>query len=232
MEKMKKAIVLLSGGQDSTISLYWAKKQFDEVQAISFDYGQRHRTELFAAETISMMANVRHKTINVPNILRSTSPLVNSLAPLETYQSYEEMSEIIGDRTELTFVPMRNALFLVIAANYAVHIGSHSIVVGVCGDDAANYPDCTNHFIDAIEHAIKAGLGNSMNINTPLILMNKAESVLLAQSLHGCMEALAYSQTCYQGKYPPCGECHACVLRAEGFRQAGVEDPLIVRARS
>ena len=233
---MKKAMVILSGGQDSTTCLFWALENYDHVEAITFDYGQKHIIEIAAAKTIAEMANVLHYTVKVPNILRSRSPLVDKSQTLETYDNYEDMDNIIGDRVELTFVPMRNAFFITIAANYALHNDIYTLVTGVCQQDNANYPDCRESFIQSQEKTINEALGiDNFKIVTPLINMTKAESVELVNGLamfgeNKCMDALAYSHTCYSGVYPPCGKCHSCVLRAYGFEQAGVDDPLIVRA--
>jgi len=227
----RKAMVVLSGGQDSTTCLFWAKRQFDEVHAVTFDYNQRHWRELEAAKKVAELAGVAsHEIVRLGPILNGRSPLTNADESLETYKSYDEMDGIIGNRVELTFVPMRNALFLTLAANRAVCRDVFDIVTGVCEADNANYPDCRRDFIYAQQHALSEAMGKFVQIHTPLILKSKAESISLAQELPGCMEALAYSHTAYSGEYPPLTQDHATVLRAEGFRQAGVPDPLIERA--
>lgn len=227
-----KALVVLSGGQDSTTCLFWAKATFDEVHALTFDYNQRHAREIEAARKVAELADVvTHEIITMGPILRGRSPLTNGDVQLETYQSFEQMDGIIGDRVELTFVPMRNALFLTIAANRAVCMGINNLVTGVCEADNANYPDCRATFIDAQEMTIRRALGvQEFNVCTPLLRLTKADSVALAATLPGCMDALAYTHTAYSGEYPPLTQDHATVLRAEGFRRAGVPDPLIVRA--
>jgi 7-cyano-7-deazaguanine synthase len=229
-----KALVVLSGGQDSTTCLFWAIHRFEEVHAVTFDYGQRHARELQAAALVAAMAKVAsHRIITVGPILGGTSPLTNAAEELETYSSFEEMDKIIGDRVEKTFVPMRNALFLTLAANLAVCLGVPTIVTGVCQQDNANYPDCRESFISAQEQCINEALGiDWMSIRTPLMDLTKAESVKMAQGIPGCMEALAYSHTAYDGAYPPTGKDHASVLRAKGFEEAGVPDPLVIRAVS
>jgi 7-cyano-7-deazaguanine synthase len=232
---MKKAIVILSGGQDSTTCLFWAKKNFDEVHAITFNYGQRHAIEIESAKKVAELAGVKsHEFVDVPNCLISTSPLTSS-NDLETYTSFDAMDGTIGNRRELTFVPMRNALFLTIAANRAEALGIPNLITGVCQMDNANYDDCREVFIKASEQYINTALGHDhrgtqrINIITPLMFLTKAQTVELAQEVGG-FDALAYSHTCYAGKYPPCGECHSCVLRAQGFADAGVADPLVERA--
>jgi 7-cyano-7-deazaguanine synthase len=231
-----KMLVVLSGGQDSTTCLFWALNRLKgvtgaELHAVTFDYGQRHRLEIEAARMVARMAMVRsHEVIEVPNCLRSTSPLTSS-NELERYESYEQMDKVIGDRVELTFVPMRNTLFLTIAANRAIALGCRTIVTGVCAQDNANYPDCTGDYIEAMQRAIRLSLGtHAFRIETPLIDMSKAASVMLAASLPGCMDALAYSHTSYDGLYPPTDMNHSNVLRARGFEEAGIPDPLVVRA--
>ena len=233
---MKKALVILSGGQDSTTCLFWAKQHFDEVHAITFNYGQRHILELEAAKKVAEMAGVAsHEFVDVPKCLISTSPLTSD-NELETYDNYEQMDGTIGNRRELTFVPMRNALFLTIAANRAEALGIPNLITGVCQMDNANYDDCREVFIKATQDYINTALGHdhrgtqAITIHTPLLFLSKAESVKLAQEIPGAFEALAYSHTCYAGKFPPCGECHSCVLRAQGFKEAGVSDPLVDRA--
>jgi 7-cyano-7-deazaguanine synthase len=143
------------------------------------------------------------------------------------------MDEIIGDRVELTFVPMRNMFFLTLAANRAVALGIDTLVTGICQEDNANYPDCRETFRQAMESTINRSLGyeeGEFVIEAPLMFMSKAQSVQLATKLKGCYEALAWSHTSYDGKYPPVDNNHSNVLRAHGFEIAGVPDPLVLRA--
>lgn len=234
---MKKALVVLSGGQDSTACLFWARHFYDEVHAITFDYGQRHRIELDAAEKVGALAGVTsHEFVEVPNCLRSTSPLT-STTELEHYDNPEQMEAVIGDRREVTFVPMRNALFLTIAANRAEALGIQDIITGVCQMDNANYDDCRQVFIDATVNYINTALGhdhrdpeNSIRIVTPLMNLSKEQTVHLAFSDRESWAALAYTHTSYDGKYPPTDMNHANVLRADGFAKAGRPDPLVMRA--
>ena len=240
-----KYLVVLSGGQDSTTCLFWAKQQLRhyeattglpcELHAITFDYGQKHHIEINSAATVAAMAGVAsHELIRVPDCLKSTSPLTSN-NELERYESHAQMEEVIGKRVELTFVPMRNTLFLTIAANRAVALGCKDIVTGVCQEDNANYPDCREFFIFVLEQAFNESLGlkgihNELRIHTPLMNLSKAQTVKLATTLPGCLHALAYSHTSYDGMYPPTDMNHANVLRAQGFLEAGIPDPLVVRA--
>lgn len=240
-----KWLVVLSGGQDSTTCLFWAKQAAvaytastghdSEVHAITFDYGQRHWLELEAAEKVAKLAGVTsHEIVQVPNCLKSTSPLLDQDNELERYESHQQMEQVIGKRVELTFVPMRNTLFLTIAANRAIALGCKDIVAGVCQEDNANYPDCREFYIFVLEQAFNESLGlkvhNKLRIHTPLMHLTKCETVQLASRLPGCYQALAYSHTSYDGKYPPTDMNHANVLRAKGFEDAGIPDPLVVRA--
>lgn len=235
----KKALVILSGGQDSSTTMFWAKEYFEEVHAITFDYGQRHALEIQSARAIALIAGAAsHEVLHLPQgVLHGTSPLTDKSAQLETYKDHASMEAIIGDRIEKTFVPMRNALFITLAANRAVCLGATSIVTGVCQEDNANYPDCRQDFIDAQQRTINEALGfmtrhagDRMAIYTPLMLLTKARSVQLAQSLGTAYPALAFTHTAYDGLYPPVGKDHASVLRAHGFEEAGVPDPLVIRA--
>lgn len=234
-----KALVVLSGGQDSTTCLFWAIEQFgvENVHAITFDYGQRHARELEAAAIVAGMAGIEpynYELIKVPQCLISSSPLTSN-NELDRYENFEKMEAEVGDKVEKTFVPMRNTFFFTIAANRAVALGIGNIVTGICQGDNANYPDCTEAFRHKLEVAFNESLGDDLDgwglsIRAPLMNLSKAETVKLSYHLPGCWEALAYSHTSYDGKYPPTDPNHSNLLRAEGFRQAGLPDPLVVRA--
>lgn len=232
MTHNKKAMVVLSGGQDSTTCLFWAVHQGFEVHAITFDYNQRHRREIDAARKVAAIAGAAsHEVVEVGPVLLSRSPLTDSKQQLELYRDYTSMDEIIGDRVELTFVPMRNPFFLTLAANRAVAADCFDLVTGVCEADNANYPDCRDVFIRAQELCIRLALGrDDFNIHTPLIRMSKAASIRLSTGMPNAFEALGYSHTAYDGGYPPVGKDHASTLRAHGFKEAGLPDPLVVRA--
>jgi 7-cyano-7-deazaguanine synthase len=232
MEKeIKKCLVILSGGQDSTTCLFWAKQHFDEIHAITFDYGQRHILEIAAAEKVAFMAGVKtHEIVHVPNILQSASPLTSD-AELEKYEDANQMETVIGNRVELTFVPMRNTFFFTVAMNRAVALGCNHLVTGICQEDNANYPDCTEAFRASFENMVNLSLGvNDFLIHAPLMFSSKADTVIMAKELPGCWYALAHTHTSYDGKYPPTDMNHANVLRAHGFEKAGLPDPLVLRA--
>lgn len=238
MSQPKKALVVLSGGQDSTTCLFWAIKEYgvENVHAITFNYGQRHKVEIDAAIKIAQLAGIgdRHEICTLGDVLKSTSPLVSG-SELEQYADHGSLPGGL----EKTFVPMRNTLFLTIAANRAYELRAFDIVTGVCQEDFGGYPDCRERFIEALEHAFNESVnetdgrsfGDPFHIVTPLMNLTKADSVHLAKSLgEECWNALAYSHTAYDGAYPPVGHDHATLLRAKGFEEAGLPDPLILRA--
>ncbi len=219
---MKKAVVLLSGGLDSAVALYLAKsKGFDEVHAISFNYGQRHETELNHAKKIAQKAGVAaHKivTLNLGDF--GGSSLTDSSIDVED-----------GDvnRTDIpvTYVPARNMVFLSIAASYAESIEARDIFIGVSQVDYSGYVDCRQEFIDAMEVAVNKGTvmgaesGKTIKINAPFVNKTKAEEIVLGMEL-GVDFGLTWS--CYRGGEKPCGTCDSCLLRAKAFAEAGFED--------
>ncbi|WP_174832602.1 7-cyano-7-deazaguanine synthase, partial [Staphylococcus aureus] len=166
------------------------------------------------------------------HILKSTSPLVSGNA-LEQYESHK----VLPGGIEKTFVPMRNQLFLTIAANRAYALGCKVVVTGVCQEDFGGYPDCRQKFINSLKEATALGSyndglndPNALQFYTPLMNLTKAETVEMAMELPGCYGMLAYTHTSYDGQFPPTGKDHATLLRAKGFEEADWPDPLVIRA--
>lgn len=223
---MTRAVALLSGGQDSTTSLFWAKQHFDEVHAVSVNYGQRHVAELEAAREIAELAQVPHRVFDLGLLGQlGDSALVDPSQPL-TWSGGREDAEM-PQGLPSSFVPGRNVLLLSTAAAYAVKLGAKDIVAGMCQTDYSGYPDCRREFMDSLEVTLTLAMPSSagpIRIITPVMWLTKAETVLLASRL-GCFGALALSITCYHGKRPGCGKCPACALRAKGFKEAGFPDP-------
>ena len=218
---MKKAVVLLSGGLDSVTALAIAKEQGFTCYTLSFDYGQRHCTELLAAEKLSKsMAAVEHKIIPIDLRAIGGSALTdNEIAVPEDHQ--------VG--IPITYVPARNTVFLSIALAWAEVLQAQAIFVGVNAVDYSGYPDCRPEYINAFEQlanlATKAGVeGQKLSIQAPLIEMTKAEIIQ-----HGSKLGIDYSQTvsCYQADKEgrACGRCDSCRFRQQGFEQAGIKDP-------
>lgn len=213
------AVVVLSGGQDSTTCLYWALERFDRglVQALTFDYGQRHRIELDCARDVAEFAGVRQTVL-----------------PIDTFaalggNALTQEDIAVGTMPEQglpnTFVPGRNLVFLTFAAAFAYQRGIPNIVTGVAQTDYSGYPDCRASTLIALERALSLGMEFEFTLHTPLMSLSKKETVEMAVNL-GAMPAMALTHTCYEGGRPPCGHCPACELRARGFAEAGVEDPL------
>ena len=214
-----RAVVVLSGGQDSTTCLWWALDRFGQgnVDALTFDYGQRHRIELDCAKRVAEEAGVRQDVlpINTFSALGGNALTDGSLA----------VSDDTAGGLPVTFVPGRNLVFLTYAAAWAWPRGIEHIVTGVAQTDYSGYPDCRQATLDALEKALALGMEREFTIHAPLMNLSKCQTVELARDL-GALGALALTHTCYNGKCPPCGECQACRLRARGFAEAGIEDPL------
>lgn len=229
-----KALVVLSGGQDSTTCLAWARNRFDEVHALTINYGQRHAIEIAGAKMIGILGQLdSHEVLTLPaGILQGTSPLTDPNQPVPQYNSQDE----VPDGVAKTFVPLRNQFFLTLAANRAFVLGCTHLVTGVCQTDYSGYPDCRQEFVDSLAETINKGtftgedwLLGELTIHTPLMNLTKAESVDLAIA-EGAYGMLAYSHTAYDGSYPPAGTDAASLLRAKGFEEADIPDPLILRA--
>jgi 7-cyano-7-deazaguanine synthase len=214
-----KAVVVLSGGQDSTTCLYWALARFGEdgVEALTFDYGQRHRIELECAGKVAQCAGVAHTTLPIDTFAALGG---NSLTDAGI-----QVEDAPDNDLPNTFVPGRNIVFLTFAAAYAWQRGIADLVTGVAQTDYSGYPDCRQETIDALEQTLNLGMEREFTIHTPLMNLSKKETVEMARDL-GALQAMALTHTCYNGQRPPCGECPACRLRAKGFLEAGVADPL------
>jgi 7-cyano-7-deazaguanine synthase len=217
MGKQKKGLILLSGGQDSTTCLAWALNKFETLEAITFDYGQRHRIELESAALIA-------KKVNIPLRLQKLD-LFKDLTNSALTNSKIEITE--GDKNSLpsTFVPGRNLIFLSTAAIHAHQNGISELITGVCETDYSGYPDCRENFVKSLEESISLALDTKINIHTPLMHLNKAQSVEMMKQL-GQLELLKHSHTCYKGNRPACGNCPSCQLRLKGFKDAGIIDPI------
>lgn len=222
-----KSIILFSGGQDSTICLHWAKENFDEVVAINIDYGQRHKLEIQCAKYIAEKENlhfIEMKDSVMKNI--SDSALFEKNRILSLNEEHRS-----SNRLPSSFVPGRNIYLLTIAAMQAYRLGIKDIVCGVCQTDYSGYPDCRDYTIKSLQLTLSLAIDSEFIIHTPLMWKTKVESIMMAQNMDGCMDSLANSHTCYEGLYPPCGKCPSCILRAKGFREAGITDPIFTDRR-
>ncbi len=221
----KKAVVLLSGGLDSAVSLWWAKAQGYECRTISFDYGQRHKKELRQASRLAKKAGVAHETIRI-RLPWSGSSLTNKKASLP----HHKLSQIGRGGIPSTYVPGRNTLFLSFAMSLADEIQASALVIGANALDYSGYPDCRGPYLRAFERV--ANLGTRMGseekkrirILAPLLRLTKKEIVKLGLKLRAPLD-LTWS--CYTGGRKPCGTCDSCLLRAKGFLEARREDPAL-----
>jgi 7-cyano-7-deazaguanine synthase len=213
-----KCLVLLSGGQDSTTCLYWAKKQFKAVYAIGFDYGQMHVKELHQAKKIALDADVNYKVFNVKNLLCDSS-LTNN--------TDHNKKSTVNENLPASFTSGRNILFLSIAASYAVELSINDIVTGVCQTDYSGYPDCRRTTIDAMQNVLSLGYGfGDFRIHTPLMYLDKAQTWKLAKELN-CLDVIIKdSLTDYNGNMTinewgyGVDDNPATNLRVKGFYEA------------
>lgn len=221
---MKKAVVLLSGGLDSTTCLALATSKGFACYALSFAYGQRHTAELVAAARIAKHYHViEHKIVTLDTELFRNSALTDATIAVPTYQESTEIP--------VTYVPARNTIFLAMALGFAESIGARDIYIGASSVDYSHYPDCRPEFITAFQNlanlATKAGVsGDPFTLHAPLQHLSKVKTIELGVSL-----GVDYSLTvsCYQtdktGK--ACGQCDSCTFRKRGFTGAGVADPTL-----
>lgn len=233
LHKSQNAVVLLSGGLDSVTCLYWAKARYASVTAVSFNYGQRHNSELVAAKAIAETAGVNHRIIDIDIAQLGGSSLTDHsmIVPDGDTDKFpnKKRDEIDNDAIPNTYVPARNTIFLSYALAVAEVTDANHIVIGVSSVDYSGYPDCRPEYIAAFEHmanlATKAGVtGHHLSIQTPLQQLSKAKTIELGLSL-----GVDYGQTisCYQADAQglACGVCDSCALRRQGFAQAGITDP-------
>ena len=221
----KKAIVLLSGGLDSTTVLGIAQREEYELYTLSFDYGQRHQREVEAAHAVARYYQVqRQQTVKIDLRVFGGSALTADIAvPHE--RNFDEMSHEIP----ITYVPARNTIFLSYALAYAEVTGANDMFLGINAIDYSGYPDCRPAYLEAFERmanlATKAAVqdGREFRIHAPLMHMNKAEIIR-----KGLESGVPYELTwsCYEGEELACGTCDSCVLRLNGFAEVGMKDPL------
>ena len=222
---MKRAVILLSGGLDSTTCLAIAREQGFDLFALTVNYGQRHIFELQSAKNVALSLDIeKHSVLDIDLAQFGGSALTDDIeVPKDRVES--EMSDIPA-----TYVPARNTVLLSVALARAETLESFDIFIGVNALDYSGYPDCRPEYIESFERtanlATKAGVsGNNFHIRTPLINMTKAEIIKSGTKL-GVDYGLTFS--CYdpQGTGAPCGHCDACILRLKGFKEAGIPDPL------
>lgn len=210
------AIVLLSGGLDSTVSLWWARSRGWRCRALAFDYGQRHRRELSAARRVARLAGVPIQIVRF-TLPWSESSLTSSAASLP-----RRSARAIGPGIPSTYVPGRNTLFLAFGLSFADEADASAIVIGANAIDYSGYPDCRGPFLRAFERAARLGsrrgaTGGRISVVAPLLRLTKGGIVRLGRKLGAPIEK---TWSCYRGGRTPCEECDSCVLRAKGFEEA------------
>lgn len=220
IKNKKGALVLFSGGLDSTTCLYFAKNNHKQIVAVSFDYSQRHKIEIHKAKKITSLLQVQHKIIKIdPAIFKNTSLVNKEIKVPKNFSSHEKIPN--------TYVPGRNILFLSYATSIAEGLNLSYIYIGVNALDYSGYPDCRPEFIETFQKVISIGTKTGdqkkeIQIKTPLLNLSKKEIVILANKLK---VPFSMTHSCYdpvRGK--PCGKCDSCLLRQKGFEEAGVLD--------
>jgi 7-cyano-7-deazaguanine synthase len=223
---MKRAVVLLSGGLDSTTTLAIASAEGYEAYALSFDYGQRHQVEIEAARRVANSLGAKeHRVAKIDLRIFGGSALTDNV-DVPKQRSKTEIAHGIP----VTYVPARNTIFLAYALAWAEVISANHIFLGVNAIDYSGYPDCRPQFIKAFQTlanvGTKAGIeGARLRIHTPLIKFSKADIIRKAIDLR---VDLSLTHSCYDPlpEGLACGECDSCLLRLKGFREAGIEDPI------
>ncbi len=215
----KKAVILLSGGLDSTTCMSIAYKAAYEIFPISFDYGQKHNKELDCAKKVADFYNAQnHKIIKIDNF--GGSALTDSKIDVPDYNE--------NGHIPTTYVPARNILFMSYALGYAEVVGAKSIFIGISSVDYSGYPDCRPEFVRAFKEVVKTGTkagveGAPINIEAPIINLSKAQTIKLAFKNNA---PLHLTTSCYKGRSKACGVCDSCILRLKGFKEAGLKDPV------
>lgn len=210
-----KALIIFSGGQDSTTALYWALEKYEKVRAINFNYGQKHAVEIQQAKLICEKANVPLRLVDISFLPELVESALTSDGDVN----------VLNDKgLPASFVPNRNQLFITLAHAYAQKIGAEVLVTGVCQTDYSGYPDCRKIYIDAIQSTTNLGSMSNIDIQTPMMYLTKAETWQLADILGKLEEVRTMSHTCYNNDRTTeltsgfgCGICPACVLRQKGY---------------
>ncbi|WP_442765011.1 7-cyano-7-deazaguanine synthase QueC [Sulfurospirillum cavolei] len=215
---MKKALVVFSGGQDSTTCLGWAKNRFDYVETITFDYGQKHRVEIAQAQNIAEILHVKNTLLSLDAFSQlNDSALIDATQDISAHHKTHI-------NLPASFVPNRNAIFFTLAHAFAQKQGIEHLVIGVNQTDYSGYPDCREPFVKALELALNLGSEANITFHYPLMHLTKAQTFELSE-VEGVLDlVIDESHTCYNGVHTHkhawgygCGECPACMLRKQGF---------------
>ncbi|MBL7081454.1 MAG: 7-cyano-7-deazaguanine synthase QueC [Candidatus Omnitrophica bacterium] len=224
----KKAIILLSGGLDSAVTLYWAKSKGYKCYCLLFDYGQRHKKEIECAKILAKKAKSLSRILKISLPWKGSSLLDKKInIPISVKVPRCQGVKAIPS----TYIPGRNIIFLSFALSFAEAIRARDIFIGVHSQDYSNYPDCREEFYRAFRRVISAGTKTGVEkqeikIKTPLIQKTKAQIIRLGAQLD---VPFRLTWSCYQGGRHPCERCDSCQYRAKGFAEAGIPDPLLIK---
>ncbi len=217
---MQKALIVFSGGQDSTTCLGWALHRFGMVETLTFDYGQKHRVEIYQAKKIAKALNVSNHILSIDAFsqLNDSALIDGSLDISSPHRSRPNMPA--------SFVPNRNAIFFTLAHAYAQKQGIEHIIIGINQTDYSGYPDCRQNFIEALEMTLNLGSESTIKFHYPLLHLTKAETFKMSRD-EGVLDMVIYeSHTCYNGDHNSfhewgygCSKCPACTLRAKGWEE-------------
>ena len=223
-----KAVVLLSGGIDSTTCVAMAVNDYgaENVKALCLSYGQKHSKELESARKVAKHYGIQLIEESVDCFKFSNCSLLEGREDIDHESYAEQLAKLGGEGTVSTYVPFRNGILLSIAVAYAYSIDADLVYYGAHADDAAGraYPDCTPEFVNSMNEAVFWGTGKKVKVIAPLLMMNKAEVVKIGLDLNAPYE-LTWS--CYEGGDKPCGKCGTCIDRIKAFESNGVIDPLM-----
>lgn len=223
------AVILFSGGIDSTTALYWALKEFGGTIALIIDYSQKHRIETRMARKIAAMNGIDSHLLHLPLKGLLHSALLDDEQPIPT-----SLAHSLDERgVPFTYVPFRNGIFLALAAAFGESRGIFDLVTGFNRIDTPDYPDTTEAFARKMETAINEGTsarmtGKRFRVHTPLARLNKKEIICLGLDLGA---DYSHSISCYRGREEPCRKCPACEIRSRAFAELGMEDPLVSRLK-
>lgn len=215
---MSSALIVFSGGQDSTTCLGWAKNRFEEVETLTFDYGQKHRVEIYQAKKIAEALGVNNAVLNINAFsqLNDSALIDGSLDISSPHRNRPNMPA--------SFVPNRNAIFFTLAHAYAQKLGINNVIVGINQTDYSGYPDCRQNFIEALELSLNLGSDSDIKFHYPLMHLTKGETFKMSEEEGVLDMVIDESHTCYNGNHNTkhswgygCAECPACILRAQGW---------------
>ncbi|MBN1622377.1 MAG: 7-cyano-7-deazaguanine synthase QueC [Endomicrobiales bacterium] len=211
----RKAVILLSGGLDSSTVLYWAKEQGYKCYCLIFDYNQRHKKELVSAKKLASISGCPYKVVKI-KLPWDKSSLIDKNKKIPVKLPANKKGKL-----PTTYIPGRNTIFISFAISYAESIGASAVFIGANAIDYSGYPDCRPKYYNALNRVLR-NLGTGLRIRAPLLKLKKSGIIRLGTRLK---TPYALTWSCYMGEKTPCGKCDSCKFREKGFREAGIKDP-------